>query len=121
MFKDVLENWAVNWFNTDDYQCWSMVNNNNGEKIEKSMATYKMASRRYIYDLDKNDWYFYFKLKLASLGSTVVYNQKVDHLPKNRRPNARFGLDSNYNTLYIDEPDVQEFIRVNMSKFEKDW
>jgi hypothetical protein len=119
--KDVFENWAVNWFNTDDYQRWSMVNNNNGEKIELSTATYKMAARKYIYDLDHNDWYFYFKLKIGSLGPNVIFNQEVSHLPVEKRPNARFGLDDEYNTLYIDDADVQSYIRYHLLNYKKDW
>jgi len=118
--KDLFENKTLNWFNNDGFQLWSMVNNNNGEKIELSPATYKMAARKYIYDLDHNDWYFYFKLKIGSLG-VVVYNHNVDHLDKKYRPNARFGLDKNYNTLYIDDPNVQDFIREKMINFKKDW
>lgn len=119
--KDVFEKHSVNWFNSKDYQQWSMVNNNNGEKINKSIATYKMAARRYIYDLDRNDWYFHFKLKIGSLGPNVVYNQPVDHIPLEQRPNARFGLDLEYNTLYIDDPDVQSYIKYHLSNFKRDW
>lgn len=119
--KTVFEECSVNWYNNDGYQLWSMNNNNNGEKIIKTAATYKMASRRYIYDLDKNDWYFFFKLKIGSLGPNVVLNQDVSDIPLDRRPNARFGLDTDYNTLYITDPDVQDFVRHHMSTFRKDW
>ena len=53
----------VNWFGHNDYQLWSMVNNNNGQKIKKTQASYKWAAREYIYDLDKNDWYKFFKIR----------------------------------------------------------
>jgi hypothetical protein len=111
----------INWFNGADYQRWSMVNNNNREKIDFGPASYKMAARRYIHDLDKNDWYFYFKIKLESLGLSIVHDQTVIGIPADMRPNARFGMDSNYNLLYIDNPNVQDFIKSNLIDYKKDW
>jgi hypothetical protein len=119
---DAINNWVINWFNTDDYQRWSMVNNNNGEKIQvMGASTYKMASRRYIYDLDKNDWYFNFKLKIGSLGATVVLAQDVSKLAKDQVPNARFGVDKDYRVLTLNEPSVVEYIKHNMSNYKIDW
>jgi hypothetical protein len=120
-YGTVINDWAVNWFNSVDYQQWSMVNNNNGEKIEYGPTTYKMAARKYIHDLDKNDWYYHFKLKLGSLGPNVMYHQEVGNLPDRLTPNARFGIDSNYNLLSIDDTDVQDYIKHHMSQFERDW
>jgi len=119
--KTVINDWAINWFGSEDYQKWSMVNNNNGEKIEMSATSYKMAARKYIHDLDKNDWYFYFKLKLGSLGPNVMYHQEVQNIPKRLRPNARFGIDSNYDLLSIDDLDVREFLTHNLTTYQKDW
>ena len=34
-----------NWFNGTEYQLWSMVNNNNGQKIHNTLSTYKFANR----------------------------------------------------------------------------
>jgi hypothetical protein len=119
---DAINNWVINWFNTDDYQRWSMVNNNNGEKIQvMGASTYKMASRRYIYDLDKNDWYFNFKLKIGSLGATVVLAQDVSKLDKDQVPNARFGVDKDYQVLTLNDPSVVEYIKHNMSNYKIDW
>jgi len=119
---DVIKNHVINWYNTEDYQKWSMVNNNNGEKI-KSMgsSTYKIAAKKYIYELDKNPWYFYFKLKLPSLGSSVVIHQDLSSLDIDQRPNARFGLDQNYNTLYLKDPTVVDFIKESMTNYLVDW
>ena len=120
--KDMLYTHLVNWFTHDDYQLWSMNNNNNGQKINKlDISTYKTASKKYIYDFDKNEWYYGFKLKIPSLGFQVAFNQKVDDIPLSNRPNARFGLDENYNVLSIDDKDVQEFIKNSMSTYEMDW
>lgn len=120
-YGDVINNWVVNWFSSKSYQQWSMVNNNNGQKIEYEGSTYKMAAREYIYDFDKNEWYYYFKLKLGSLGPNVMYQQEVEHLPIEQRPNARFGIDSDYNLLLIDDADVQQYIRHHMTNFKRDW
>lgn len=120
-YGNVINNWAVNWFGNKEYQQWSMVNNNNKEKIISGPTTYKMAARKYIFDLDKNEWYYNFKLKLGSLGPNVMYHQDVENLPNRLTPNARFGLDSNYNLLSIDDADVQEYIQYHMSQYERDW
>jgi len=119
--KTVINDWALNWYNTVDYQKWSMVNNNNGEKIQYTATTYKMAARKYIHSLDKNDWYFFFKQKLGSLGGNVMFRQNVDHLPIEYRPNARFGIDSNYKLLSIDDLSVRHYIKHHLSLFEIDW
>jgi hypothetical protein len=119
--KEAIYDWIVNWFNGADYQRWSMVNNNNGEKIGYSQSTYKMAGRKYIYDLDKNSWYFHFKIKLESLGGSIVYAQNNDNLPTEMHPNARFGLDKDFNILYINDPVVQNYIRENIINYKKDW
>jgi len=117
----VINDYSINWFNTVAYQQWSMVNNNNGQKITYTASTYKMAAREYIYDLDKNDWYFFFKLKLGSLGPNVMLRQDVSDIPNQYRPNARFGIDSDYNILSIDDQSVQDYIKHHMFKFERDW
>jgi hypothetical protein len=113
---------VMNWFTDIDYQLWSMSNNNNGEKIIGiDPSKYKMAARNYIYEFDKNEWYFNFKLKIASLGSSVTYMQDLSNLPLSKRPNARFGLDEKYNILSIDDKVVQHFIKENISKFDINW
>jgi len=120
--KSVVEDYAINWFNSPDYQKWSMNNNNNGEKIvEMGPATYKMASRKYIHDLDKNDWYFYFKLKIGSLGASVMMFQDLSNIDTAQSPNYRFGLDSQYNVLYMNDKSVQDFILNCMSNYKIDW
>lgn len=119
--KSTIKDWALNWYTSDEYQKWSMVNNNNGEKIEYSATTYKMAARKYIHDVDKNDWYFFFKQKLGSLGGNVMFRQQVDHLRLDQRPNARFGIDNDYKVLSIDDPAVRTYIKYHLSRFEIDW
>ena len=120
--KTVVNDWAINWFNSSDYQHWSMTNNNNGEKIQTmGAATYKMASRNYIYELDKNDWYYYFKLKIGSLGASVMLFQDLSSITAGQQPNFRFGLDHEYNIMYITDQKVKDFIAEKMSAYTIDW
>jgi hypothetical protein len=110
----------VNWFSDTNYQLWSMSNNNTGEKIGKTLSTYKMAARNYIWDLDNNDWYKNFKVKIESLW-IIGHQQDVTAVPTNVRPSARVGLDKNYNLLYIDDPAVREFYKQNLLNYKIDW
>lgn len=119
--KTVINDWSLNWYNTVDYQKWAMVNNNNGQKIQYTATTYKMAARKYIYEVDKNEWYFFFKQKLGSLGGNVMFRQTVDNLPVELRPNARFGIDCDYKLLSIDDSSVRNYIKHHMSAYQIDW
>lgn len=108
-----------NWYLDPGYQHWSMVNNNNGEKIGHSAATYKKAARDYIWDLDRNDWYRSFKLKLESMALNTV-RQTVDEstMPK---PVARFGITKDYELLDIRDRSVQDYIRHHLANYNIDW
>lgn len=97
-----------------------MTNNNNGEKIINSAATYKKAARDYIYEFDKNPWYRSFKLKLESMALNVV-RQEVDTNLLNGRPAARFGIAKDYRLLNIDSPDVQDYIKYHLNNFQITW
>lgn len=105
---------TFNWFNGYDYQQWSMNNNNNGQKIQTTVATYKYAQRKYIYDFDKNEWYFHFKTKLESLSNLRFKGRKIG-MHKN------FGIDTNYNRLFVDDVAAKNFFRENFIKYEIDW
>ncbi len=110
----------VNWFNDPEYQRWSMVNNNNGQKIKNTLATYKMAAREYIWDLDHNDWYYNFKIKLESLWN-IGMKQDVAAIENDRRPVARVGLTKDWQMLYINDADVQDFYRHHLLNYKIDW
>lgn len=110
----------VNWYHTDAYQQWSMNNNSNGTKIGYTASTYKKAARDYIFDFDKNPWYYHFKLKIENVG--LLYNkQDVDNIAVAERPNARFGVTDNFEILSIDEPLTQEYIKQSLSTYKIDW
>lgn len=110
----------INWFNDPEYQRWSMVNNNNGQKIHYTASTYKVAARNYIYGFDRNEWYRDFKIKLESLWN-IGYRQDVSFLPLNRRPVSRIGLTKNYEMIYIDSPGIKEYYTSALQKYQIDW
>jgi len=112
---------TLNWYNAQDYQQWSMNNNGNGEKIRKTASTYKWAARKYIYDFDKNDWYFHFKLKIESLGPGLSLQQDLGNVEQTKRPIHRFGLNKNYEIQYMTEPSVIEYIEHHLSNFRVNW
>jgi hypothetical protein len=105
---------VFNWFNGRDYQLWSMANNNNGEKIRKTVATYKYAQRKYIYDFDKNEWYFFYKTKLESLGNLLVKGK--------RHPGSlNLGITKDYQRLSVEDAEVREFFKTNLINYTIDW
>jgi hypothetical protein len=109
----------VDWYTTDLYQQWAM-NNNNHAKIGYTNATYKKTAKDYIFDLDHNPWYYHFKLKIENVG--LMFNkQSVNHLPVEQRPNARVGVNENFDVLYIDQPLVQDYLRSSLENYEIDW
>jgi hypothetical protein len=97
--KQTIHKNIINWFNTADYQQWSLHNNNNGQKIRGNCAnTYKWAGRKYIYQFDKSDWQFRHKLKISSL-INISYRSSNRLIAKNI-----FGLDSSYNLISLQDP-----------------
>lgn len=58
---------VIDWFDSDDYQLWSMVNNAAGEKYGQTISDNKLAAKRYIYEFDREPYYFKFKTKTASI------------------------------------------------------
>jgi len=106
----------VNWYHTDDYQLWSMNNNNNGNKIGGSAATYKQVARDYIFDLDGNDAYYMFKLKIENVG-LMFSRQDVSNTNINQRPNARFGISDKYDVMYIDQQETKQYISSKLENY----
>jgi hypothetical protein len=116
-FDDIEKN-MFDWYNNDNYQKWSMVNNYTGEKIDFSGATIKLCVKKYIHEFDKNDWYFHFKQKLPSNEHQKMRNTaqwgKVT-------PMTLFGLTQQSQRLYLEDKNVQDYILHHLSSFEKDW
>ena len=74
-------NSMVHWFNGAGFQQWSMNNNNNGLKIRNTLASYKYVQRKYIYEFDKNEWYFNFKTKLESMSNLNIRGKNLPMKP----------------------------------------
>ena len=66
-FDQFVEN-NILWYSSTDYQKWSMKNKGPGETYGKDMTKIKMSQKKYIYDFDKNHFYFNFKSKFPSDG-----------------------------------------------------
>lgn len=125
----------VNWFNAPGYQHWSMNNNNNGLKIRNTLASYKYIQRKYIFEFDKNEWYFHFKTKLESMSnlnikgkngsikdltnSIVGMNDKYEYLciPD---PDAPI-VNTTYKGGYHFGPDVKHFFKDSLMNYKIDW
>ena len=111
----------VNWFNDEDYQRWSMVNNNNGTKIKNSILSYKTVAKDYIYSVDKNDWYKTFKTKIESMWN-ISNLQNVTGIPMERRPIGRIAIKKeDWELIYITDPGVEEYFTHHVSQYKIDW
>lgn len=109
-----------NWFNGGEYQNWSMANNNNGNKIKNTLASYKFVQRQYIYEFDKNDWYFNFKTKLESLSNLLVKG-KMKTQEKEVPGKFTVGIDKNYLPLHTHDKTVRNYFTHNLSNYKIDW
>jgi hypothetical protein len=111
-----------NWFAHEDYQLWSMVNNNNGKKIKKTLATYKYELRQYIYDFDKNFWYLNFKTKLESLGNLSIKRSVRDNKEQKSivMPEV-VGLNKKYELITTENEKGKEFFKHHLSQYKFDW
>jgi len=56
----------VHWYDSTDYQSWAMSNQSTGEKINQSVGEYKLAAKKYIYELNRDNYYYQFKTKTSS-------------------------------------------------------
>lgn len=105
----------INWFNEKDYQLWSMHNNNNGQKIKgNTQGQYKMAAKEYIYDIDKNDWYFWYKMKIPS--KQIIVNRHRHDI--NSELDRMFGMDENYQMIYYNNPGVEEYFYEKLKNYD---
>jgi hypothetical protein len=116
--KETIQHGILNWYGSIEYQLWSMNNNNNGEKINGNLQTsYKCASRKYIYDFDKNDWYFKNKMKLPSMPVVSRRNWKANY----QNFDKKFAIDEDYQVLKIDNPGVNDYITTGIQNYKIDW
>jgi hypothetical protein len=122
---DQYEKKNFDWFLTNDYQQWSMTNNNNGEKVQSlTSTTMKMCFKKYIYEFDKNDWYFYFKTKVASY--EIFKNRDKTNSQGRPDPRINFGINKdvnnlNFENLSLNDKNLQNYILNAMSSYNIDW
>ena len=85
------------WYNTAEYQLWAM-NNHLDVRYSTNLAHRKLGSKQYIYDFDRNEHYYHFKTKSASIG---------------RRENSKswFCLTDDNQSLYLDR-DLDQILRL---------
>jgi hypothetical protein len=103
---------SVNWYNSTDYQLWSMVNNNNGTKIQGDINTYKYVQRQYIKEFTGDDWYFHFKTKLESLNNIIMGGGRNE---------TQVAVDHNYKKYSSNDKQVLKYFRYHMENFKFDW
>lgn len=97
----------VNWFNSNEYQQWSMNNNHAGIKYGSHLRDYKLANKNYIYDFDKDLYYRTFKVKSVSLS-----------LRQKNLKNAWNCILDDFSTLSIDE-DLDQILELLPAHFNQ--
>lgn len=56
----------INWFDTEQYQSWSMVSNTRDQKYGHHVGAYKQSAKDYIFSFNKDAYYHRFKTKTSS-------------------------------------------------------
>lgn len=116
--ESLINDCVIQWYNTDEYQLWSMTNNNNGQKLTgPTQGLYKTAAKNYIFEFDKDEWYQIHKIKIISLPNIIKRNWKNNY----QDFDPIFGLDTNYNIVKIGTPDVNNYVIDRLVQFKIDW
>jgi hypothetical protein len=63
--KSYMDNYT-NWFSSPEYQQWSMNSNLSGIKYGTNFGEFKLAPKKYIFDFDRDLYYYNFKTKIHS-------------------------------------------------------
>jgi hypothetical protein len=56
----------VHWYDSNDYQQWAMNPSNTSEKLGTTASEYKFAAKKYIYSVDRDNYYLKYKTKMGS-------------------------------------------------------
>jgi hypothetical protein len=116
--QSLINDCLIQWFNNDQYQLWSMNNNNNGEKIAgPTQGLYKIACKKYIFEFDKNEWYFHHKMKIVSSPNIIRRNWKKHF----NEFDTVLGVDENYNMINIGTPKVDNYVIDRLMQYKIDW
>jgi len=106
---------CINWFGNQDFQSWSMANNNNGQKINGcTQGRYKIAAKDYIHELDNNDWYYWYKMKVPS--KQIIVNRYREDIYEETE--TMFGLDENYQMIHFTDPGITEYFYEKIKSFD---
>ena len=70
--KDFLDSYYHQFYNTDDFQCWSMTNPD--KKIVKDWRGYKITTKELILEYTQDQEYFENKIKIGSLSG--IFKQR---------------------------------------------
>jgi hypothetical protein len=97
--KEFLDTYCCYFFNTVDFQKWSMLNPD--KKIKDTWTSYKITTKEFILDYTKDQEYFDFKTKLGSLSKVFTQRDVPD------------AILSNYSVIYNIDP--KEFYLHNNS------
>lgn len=116
--ESLIKDCVIQWYNSNEYQWWSMKNNNNGEKLTgPTQGQYKTAAKKYIYEFDRDEWYFYHKIKIISLPNIIKRNWRKHY----NDFDPIFGLDQNYNIVKIGNKETDDFIINRLMNYKIDW
>lgn len=123
LFKDnskvINEDFIFSWYLTEDYQKWSMNNNNNGEKINFYANSHKIAFKKYIFEFDRNKWYLNLKHRLASMDHIRIKDKST--LGGGPPPDSRFAIDDGFQYMYLTDRHTQDFIIEHLNAYTIDW
>jgi hypothetical protein len=76
--KNFLETNMFQWFNGESYQDWLVSTIGTDERIGRDITTNKLAFKKYIFDFNKDQDYFFNKRKEASTPrNAVLSNHKI--------------------------------------------
>lgn len=91
---------SIGWYRTDAYQLWAMNNNGPLVKHGLDLGSFKLHLKQYIYDYDRNEYYYRYKTKINSNGRI-----------KNNTRDKAFALTDQFKILYL-EKDLTEILEL---------
>jgi len=116
--KDLITDCIIQWFNSNEYQLWSMNNNNNGEKlIGPTQGLYKTAAKKYIYEFNRDEWYLHHKIKIVSGPNIVRRNWRKNF----NEFDPVLGMDTDYNMIRIGNQAVDDSFINSLMSYKVDW
>lgn len=108
----------VSWYGSVDYQLWSMNNNNNGQKMKGlTPGSYKWASKKYIHDVDKNNFYFDNKIKMPSSPIIIARNYRSNL----NSFDSNWAVDENFDVVSVKKPGSENYFQTRLFDYKIDW